>query len=444
MKGPDYKNQKVLILGLGVNQGGAGAARFFALAGAKVRVTDLKVKEELKPSLDILKEFKNIEYVLGKHQKEDIDWADLIIRNPALKPDNPWLKYALEKKKKVEMDLGIFFEFVSPKQVIGITGTKGKSTTSSLIYLCLEDKFKEKVLLAGNIGKSLLDTVSLVKSDYLIILELSSFQLQACEQHTISPQYSLITNIYPDHLNYHQNMEEYINLKQAIARYQDRNGVVFLKKDDPITSREDFLKDLKGRKVYFSKDNLPQNFHPQLRGEHNLENIAATLAVAEFFGVHREKALQLIEPFPGIEFRMQLIYSREGIRIYNDSTATNPSAATQAVQSFPNCILIAGGMNKNLDYSEFAKSIDRNVRSVYFLEGDASEEIKSYLPNHDSQFTKVRGTYSDLEELLVDVKKEIKKGGVILFSPGATSFNLFQNEFDRGRRFSEAVKKVFG
>ncbi|MDO8639191.1 MAG: Mur ligase family protein, partial [Candidatus Daviesbacteria bacterium] len=233
-----FRGKRVLILGLGINQGGLGATKFFAKAGAFVKVTDLKDKEFLKPSLEKLKEFPEIEYILGEHRFEDLDWADLIIRNPALKPDNPYLKYAKEKGKQVEMDMGIFLQFVKPEQIIGVTGTKGKSTTASLIYETLKchsgessspesvterswtsQDDKKNVVFAGNIGKSVLDTVPYVKDNTLVVLEISSFQLLAFGEHQVSPHWAVISNIYPDHLNYHGTMENYTEAKRFIAEF---------------------------------------------------------------------------------------------------------------------------------------------------------------------------------------------------------------------------------
>lgn len=474
----NFKNKKVLILGLGINQGGLGATKFFAKAGAKVKVTDLKSKEELQFSIDQLKNFPEIEYVLGEHRFEDLDWADLIIRNPALKPDNPYIKYAREKGKQVEMDMGIFLQFVKPKQIIGVTGTKGKSTTASMIYEILREIYTEqsrsaqddkKVIFAGNIGKSVLDTIPFVKPDSLIILELSSFQLSAFEEHKFSPKYAVITNIYPDHINYHGSMESYIEAKKSIAKYQTKEDSLFLKKGDEITNNPKFLQDLKGQIIYFSKSDLPEKFSPKLPGEHNLENFAAALAVtSKILGTKGVAfcAYEILENFTGVEFRLQLIYDKNGIKIYNDSAATNPEATIQALRALPNSILIVGGVNKNLPYNELTKAIEKYPKAVYFLEGSATDEILKYLSSvipakvlrsrgtgiqnkkkwipHQVRDDKKINIYNDLEKILKDIKKIVKSEDTILFSPGAASFNLFQNEFDRGRKFNTAVEKIFG
>jgi UDP-N-acetylmuramoylalanine--D-glutamate ligase len=431
-----YKDKNVLILGLGINQGGLGATKFFAKAGSHVKVTDLKTEEDLQTSLDELKVFSNITYTLGEHKLEDIDWADIVIRNPGVRPDNKFLLYALEKGKQVEMDLGIFTKFVSLKQIIGVTGTKGKSTTASLIYEVLKDD--PGVLLAGNIGKSVFDLLEIVDENSIVILELSSFQLQAFEQHKISPHISVITNIYEDHLNYHGTMEEYIKAKKAIASYQTDLDYLYISTIDEVTSSDEFKKGIQSKVVYFSSSDLPADFQPLLPGEHNLVNMAAAFKIAEQFGIDKQLVLERLKNFTGVEFRLQLIKETNGIKIYNDSAATNPSATIEAIKSLPNSILIAGGVNKDLSYLELAHSIDDNVKALFFIEGDATEELRVHIKEQD----KIMGTYSNLEELMIDVMDYADNGDTILFSPGAASFNLFQNEFDRGRKFNHSVEKI--
>ncbi len=187
----NFKGKKILIFGLGLNQGGLGAARFFAKSGSQVRITDLKSRQQLEPSLRQLEKFRKIKYTLGKHLKKDFDWADLIIKNPKIAPSNKFLKYAFKKKRKIDTDMGILLQFVSPKQIVGVTGTKGKSTTSSLIYYALKLKFKN-VIHAGNIGTSVLDVMPKIKENTLVVLELSSFHLEAFDEKKLSPKWAVI------------------------------------------------------------------------------------------------------------------------------------------------------------------------------------------------------------------------------------------------------------
>ena len=434
----------VLIFGLGLNEGGAGSAKFFAQKGDCVKVTDLKTKEILQPSLDQLKDFPNISYSLGEHKYEDIDWADIIIQNPAIKPGNPYIEYAIKKGKIIETDMGIFLQFVTSSQIIGVTGTKGKSTTSSLIYEVLKTAGKN-VVFAGNIGKSVLETIPFVDKDTLVVLELSSFQLEAFDNHKVSPKWAIITNITPDHLNYYKSMDEYIKAKRVIGKYQTEEDFLFLRKDDPITTQPNFLEGLNGQIIFYSRDDLPKDFHPKLLGEHNLENIAAAFTVAQTLNLASQgDALRALGKFPGLKFRLQKVYDKGGIEIYNDTAATSPEAGLKAIKTLRshigsgklNIILICGGMNKKMDYTEYATAVHKFVKKVFFLEGDSTIEIQKLLSDTSE-------TYNNLEKLLNDVKKIATSGDVILFSPAATSFNLFQNEFDRGRKFNQAVQKVF-
>ncbi|MBI2011577.1 UDP-N-acetylmuramoyl-L-alanine--D-glutamate ligase [Candidatus Daviesbacteria bacterium] len=433
-----YRNKKVLIFGLGLNQGGVGSAKFFAQEKAVVKVTDLKDVKTLKSSIDQLKRYKNIKFILGKHDKKDFSWADLIIKNPAIKPDNTFLKYTNKIGKQVEMDMGIFLQFVKPSQIIGITGTKGKSTTASLIYEVLKTKF-HNLIFAGNIGTSVLDKVRQIKENSLVVLELSSFQLESFDKKKVSPKWAIITNIFPDHLNYYPSMKSYVEAKRAIIKYQQPGDTLFLNREDKISTSSEFLKNLYSKIIFTSKDDLPKSFKPSLKGEHNLANIASALLVAKNFEVEESVALSRLEKFKGVEFRMQLVNDYKGVKIYNDTAATNPDAAIAALETFPHSLLIAGGMNKNLRLNDFAKAIDKYSKQVFFLEGDATNQLKKLMKRKN----KIAGVYKNLSDVVQFVKQVAKRGDVILFSPGATSFNLFQNEFDRGRKFNEAVKKVF-
>lgn len=437
-----YKDKKVLILGLGLNQGGVGSARFFAEAGALVKVADLKSAEILKDSLDQLKNYPNIEYVLGEHKYEDIDWADIIIRNPALKPQNEYRIYAEKSGKPVETDMGIFLEFVNPKNVIGVTGTKGKSTTSSLINELLLANKKE-VVFAGNIGKSILDTVAHLSNDTFVVLELSSFQLEAWKEHKVSPHIAVITNIFPDHLDYYGTMDAYIAAKKIIGLNQSSADYLLLSEENEILTDPTFTEGLQGKVVRFSSADLPKDFSPTIKGEHNLPNCAAALQVSRILELDDQTSIQAMESFKGVPFRQQIIKVWNGITIINDTAATTPDAAIQAIKTFPESVLIAGGMNKGLEYDGYAEAIDEYARSVYFIDGTGTDELLKLMKAQD----KIKGTWDNFEEILKQVQNDIMregvKEGVIIFSPGGTSFNHFQNEFDRGRKFNAAVEKIF-
>ncbi len=441
----DFKDKSVLIFGLGLNMGGVGSAKFFASNRAKVRVTDLKSADILKSSIEELKDFPDIEYTLGEHKNEDIDWADIIIRNPAIKDNNPYLEYARKLGKKIETDFSIFLEYVDQKKIIAITGTKGKSTTASLIYEVIKASGKN-VVFAGNIGKSILEIIPYLGKDPWVIVEISSFQLQLLNNKGFAPKIAVITNIYPDHLNWHSSMEEYAAAKKSIAANQSDSDYLIIgcdidsKTAEDVKSKilqscgEDFMEDFL---IYYPRiDFLP------LKGSANLDNYAAATTVCEILEISKGEIFKSFQNFKGAPFRMQEIGEFNGIKIINDSTATNPVPTIKALQTVGPCLLIAGGMNKGLEYHKLAAEIENgNVKALYLLKGDATSELQKYIRN--TSLIKGKGLYDNLEELLIELKKEAKTGDTILFSPGATSFNLFQNEFDRGRKFNEAVQKVF-
>ncbi len=442
-----YKDKKILILGLGLNQGGVGTARFFASLGAKVKVTDLKSKEILKDSLSQLKDFPDIEYTLGEHKNEDIIWADIIIRNPAIRDNNPYLQCAQEIGKQVETDLSIFLQIANQKKIIAVTGTKGKSTTASLIYEVMKLSGKE-VIFAGNIGKSILEVIPFLKNDPWIVVEISSFQLHCLKYKNFSPHIALITNIYPDHLNWHSSMEEYIEAKKIVAKGQTADDFLFIS-CNKILNRDDFLKGIKSQISFFCEEDFSEdnrNIDFPLKGSANLENYAAAESVCETIGIDKNIILQAFQNFRGQPFRMEEIGEYRRIKIINDSTSTNPIATIHALASLgnPNVILIAGGMNKGMEYHKLAAEIEtyNPAKALFLIEGDATDELKKYL--RKPFIVKGKGQYNNLDELLNDIKKIAEPGDIILFSPGATSFNLFQNEFDRGRKFNTAVEKVFG
>lgn len=253
MKFPQYKGKKVLVWGLGLSDGGLGVVDFFVEQGAEVTATDMKTKEQLAPTLKKLKKYGDkIKYVLGVHNKEDFEKADLIIRNPAIKPDTDLLKYIESLGKDVEMEESLF-HYLKPCPVIGITGTRGKSTTTTLVYEIMKRQFGDRVFLGGNIGKSVMRILPDLTKDNIGVLEMSSFHLDQMGKEKLSPEYSLVTNMFMDHLNWHGSMEEYIKAKKNIFINQLPTGFTVLNIDNEIT--KDFIKDVPSEVVTFSLKN---------------------------------------------------------------------------------------------------------------------------------------------------------------------------------------------
>jgi len=433
-----FKDKKIVVMGLGLHGGGISVAKFFCRQGAKVLVTDIKAESQLQDSLKKLKGFK-IEYVLGRHREEDFSAADLIVKNPDVSNDSPYLRIAAENNVPIETDLSLFFNF-SKAFIIGVTGTKGKSTTSSLIFHFLKYKYK-RIFLAGNIGISPLEIITKIKKDDMVVLELSSFGLENLKQ---SPNIAVITNLLPDHLNRYASMSEYANTKKMIFKYQDADDCLLLNKDDGIV--REFSKDAKSKVYFYSKDEIPAGIETKkfrLFGNHNLANLSAAISVAKILGVSTGSINKSIKSFKGVPARQEFVKEANGVKYFNDTTATMPDAVVAAIESFSQTFLdsklvfICGGQDKGLDFSELAEEIRGKSVSLVLLPGTASDKLRQEL----GDYKKIENVLS-MEEAVSCAQKMSDRGDVVVLSPGAASFNLFKNEFDRGDRFVEFVKKI--
>lgn len=407
-----FKNKKVVIMGLGLLGGGIGAAKFFCKQGAKVLVTDLKTRKELKESV---KKLNQVKFVLGKHRKEDFINADLIIRNPAVPRESKYLKIAKDNNIPVKTDIDIFFD-LCPGTIIGITGTKGKSTVATLIYLFLKKKYP-KTFLAGNIGVSPLEVLSKINKRSKVVLELSSFELENLKK---SPNIAVITTLFPDHLDRYKNFKDYVNAKKSIFKYQNKNDILVLNKDSETKKLSLEAKS----KVCFFKGS----------------NAAAAVLVAELFKISKKDIKKVLSNFKGVPHRQEFVVEKKGVKYFNDTTATNPRAVIFAIETFrkrfprSKIVLIAGGKDKKLIYRSLARKIKHDVDYVVLLPGTGSNKLKKDL----SKFYPVKS----MKQAVKKASYLAQKGDIVLLSPGAASFNLFENEFDRGNQFVKAVKKL--
>lgn len=462
----ELRGKKVTVMGLGLHGGGVGAIKFFISCGAQVIATDLKSEEELKSSLEKLKDLKSITFVLGKHQKKDFIETDLVIKNPAVPWTNEYIELALQNNIPVEMDSSLFFHLCK-NQIIGVTGTKGKTTTASLIYQILKTA-KRDVLQVGVSQVSVLDKLKELKKETLVVFELSSWRLSALGRAKLSPQIAVITNIYPDHLNYYGTMEKYIADKENIFLHQKENDFCVLNMDSEML-RESFSR-VPSRIVEFSckKINSPSGAfinnnaiyfqdnsgeakkvmelsEVKLRGKHNYSNILASVAVTANMGIEMEIIKQGVLEFSGNLHRLEFVRKINDVEYYNDSAATTPESAVSGIRAFlVPMILICGGANKNLDVSILAQEIARNknVKEAIFLNGESTEKMLLELE-------KITGRKKDGFIVVDSMKKAVEfarekasAGDVVLLSPGASSFGLFVNEFDRGDQFRELVNQL--
>ena len=433
-----FKNKKVLVVGLGIQGGGAGIASFFSKRGSFVKVTDLKIKKDLQESIDKLKDL-SIEYTLGEHKLEDFLGADYIFKGPSVPWDMPNLIEAQKKGIPIDMESSFVVSLLKSK-VIGVTGTRGKSTTSQLIYETLK-KINKNIFIGGNIsGVSTIDILNHAKEDDIVVLELSSWSLSGFHRKKISPHIAVFTNFYPDHLNYYKSIDDYLYDKKAIYLYQKRGDYCLINND--IKDKID-LNEIKSYKIFYKKGNINIKFK-YIKGEHNLENAVAALEVSRLFDIDRKNAIEIIENFKGLPYRQQIIKIKNNITFINDSTSTTPTSLFKAIQTFSDkpIILIFGGNNKNLPLDDILEKL-KNITKIIFTRGTLTDTIYPLLKKEYKN--KVSIIFSDLEQAVFGAYKEalsIHEPCYVLFSPGATSFSMFKNEFDRGDAFNKIVNKI--
>ena len=423
-------------MGLGLNGGGVGSAAFFAKQGAHVTVTDLKTADVLEPSIELLKDLP-IRYVLGKHNLEDFLKTDLIIKNPDVRRDDQYIAKAQQQNIPVEMEESLFLK-LSPAKVIGITGTRGKSTTSRLVFEVLKSN-NLPVFLGGNMkGSRTLELLPELNSNSWVVLELSSWQLSAFTQ---SPHISLVTNIYPDHLNRYASMDEYINDKKNIFRFQKKDDYLVLNSENETT--KGFANETTSQVIFFQKHNWLAEWKLKIPGEHNRSNAAAVWKLAQLLYLDNHVSKKTIQNFTGLEYRIQKVAEVNGISFINDSTSTTPTATIMAINSFPKqpIVLLLGGNDKNLPLEEMLKIVKEKVDYVVLLKGSGTDKLLKLIENDQFLLKKISPVFSNYEEAINEAYRHGKKGGVVLLSPGFTSFAMFNNEFERADLFNVYAQK---
>ncbi len=425
-----FKGKRVTVMGLGLLGKGLGDTVFLARCGAILTVTDMRTAAQLKTSIAALKNFKNIQFVLGEHRLEDFQNCEMILKAQGIPLDSIYIAEARKNKIPIRMDDELLVSFLPERvKVIGVTGTRGKTTTTSLVYHILK-KAGKKVHLGGNIrGVATLALLPKIKSGDTVVLELSSWQLQGFGESKIAPTIAVFTNFMPDHMNYYKNnLKDYFIDKSYIFKYQ--------KVDDTLVIGEGLQKKIpksyKGNLVVSKSENVPKNWNLQIVGEHNVENIALAVNAVRALKVPLTKIKSGVESFKAVEGRLQLVKNIKGIQIYNDNNATTPQATTVALKSFPKkqIVLIMGGADKALDTQEFLKTVEEYAHTIILLPGTGSDKIT----NED--FYRAESLKDALETAI----KSAEKGDVVLFSPGFASFGLFVNEYDRNDQFMKLVK----
>jgi UDP-N-acetylmuramoylalanine--D-glutamate ligase len=424
-----------------------GAARYACQQGAMVRVTDMRPASVLESSVQALAGLP-IEFVLGQHREEDFRWAEIVIRNPGVPRTSPYLRLAEAHGARIEMEIALFF-LACPGRIIGVTGTRGKTTTVSLIYEVLRASGTPTVL-GGNVAG--VETISLlphITRETLVVLELSSWQLEGLAPHAISPAVAVMTNIYPDHLNTYSGMEEYAQAKAHIFRHQGPQDLVIFNYDNEWTRR--FGEEALGR-VWFTSLQRGGSFErasttiepflftqTPLAGRHNLENILLATTTTRLLGIGDEVIAGVVHTFRGVPHRLDEVRVLDGVRFINDSASTTPVAGQVGLEAFTEpIVLVVGGNTKHLPLERWPEQIVSRCRDVVLLAGSGTDELLPALRSEAERQgvgNPVRGVYDDFKKALEAAVALVQPGDVLLFSPGFTSFGMFLNEFDRGDHF---------
>ncbi len=434
-----FKNKKITVMGLGLLGRGIGVVKFLAECGADLLVTDLKNKKELEFSLNKLKKIKNIKYVLGKHKLADFKKCDIIIKAAGVPFDSPYIKEARKNHIPIEMDASLFSK-LSSATIIGVTGTRGKSTVTNIIYNSLKKhSLKNKnVFLGGNIrGIATLPLLKKAKKGDGVVLELDSWQLQGFGDSKISPQIAVFTNFMCDHMNYYKgDMQRYFYDKANIFKYQNRDDYLVVGEQAGQEIKKRFKNKIKS-KIIQIKNYIPKNWKINLIGEHNKINIALAVEALKILGLSSSVIKKGVEDYNGELGRLELVRKFKGVAYYNDTNATTPDALMAALKALgkKNIILIAGGDDKDLNYKEITEFIIKTVKILILIEGTATNKIISYLP-------KSVDVVNSMKKAFRKAKKFSQKGDIILLSPGAASFGVFKNEYDRGEQFTKLVRSL--
>lgn len=460
------KKSKVAIIGLGVSNIPL-IDYFYDLKNSNVTFFDSRNADDIDKDIieKIVKYGMNIS--LGKDCLDNLNGFDIIFRSPSCLPNTPELVREARRGAIITTEIEMVIE-LTPATVIGVTGSDGKTTTTTLIYEILKAD-RKNVFLGGNIGIPLFTKIKDMRPDDIVVLELSSFQLMNMK---ISPKISVITNITPNHLNIHTDMAEYVNAKKSIFKYQESDsGILIINNDNKIT--KSFADEAKGKVILFSsKEKLSNGYiydsddgkikycehglrmhvfdsrNMLLRGVHNFENACCAIAATKSIISDPSSVVKVLSEFKGVEHRLELVKeTKQRVKWYNDSVSSSPTRTIAGLNAFAlkNIILIAGGYDKNLDYNVIAKPIIENCKSLILL-GQTADKIEKAVINEEkssnsnSNITIYR--CESLKETVEIANKIAVRGDIVLFSPASASFDMFKNFAERGNIFKEYVNEI--
>jgi UDP-N-acetylmuramoylalanine--D-glutamate ligase len=434
-------------MGLGLLGRGVGDAAFLARHCRKLYVTDAKSAEDLRTSVEALKEYTNIEFVLGGHDNRLFENVDFIVKGAGVRLDNPFIAHALAHNIPVYMSTALFVH-LSGLKTIGVTGTRGKTSTTCMIADILEQAGK-KVLRGGNLrGVSTLALLPEADQFDVAVLELDSWQMQGFDSLGISPNIGVFTNFYPDHMNYYDgDMDRYLHDKSAIFRHQ-KPGDTFITTravTDILAARAKPSPSMGDGWVGVNAPQdsqliiappLPADYALKIPGAHNLANAALAKAAAKAFGIDETQIDQTLHAFTGVEGRLQWVGNWQGRDFYNDSNATTQEATLAALAAFPasSIVLIFGGADKFLPIDAMLNFITaHNIRAV-LIKGTGSDRVLKKLPDLP--------TVASMPDAVRIARELSNPQDNIILSPAFASFGVFKNEYDRSDQFMGEVRKL--
>jgi len=458
MSACELTGKTVLVMGLGRFGGGVDVARFASGVGARVVVTDAATEEQLAHSVRQLDGLAGIELKLGRHDAEDFARADMVVVNPAVRPDHPLLGVARERGRAITSQIELFFD-LCPARVVGITGANGKSTTASLTAHLLEHGLdrsgaaeRANVWLGGNIGhRPLLGTLAEMTAEDVVVLELSSFQLEQLAGVGKAPGIALLTNLTPNHLDRHGTFEAYCAAKENIFRLQRCGGqqpaVSIFNAEDPIACAwfEKYRSESGRMCVTYSADDVGPSLRERfaLPGRANLSNLAGAIAIARQFEICDEAIAKALPEFRALPHRLELVATVDGVRWYNDSIATTPESVAVALEAFDEPkVVIAGGYDKGVAFDELGVRIARHAKAVVLMGQTAGRIAQAIEANGEAAREVPVSFAASLGEAVQLARRQAVRGDVVLLSPACASYDMFDNFQQRGQRFVDLVRQL--
>ena len=423
-------------MGLGHFGGGVSAAQWLARRGAQVTVTDLADEEVLADSLAALADTSITRFHLGGHRQADFRHADLVVVNPAVRPDSPWLAVARDSGARLTSEIELFLE-ACPARIIGVTGSNGKSTTAAMTAAILKAD-RRTTWLGGNIGTSLLDKLDEIGEDHWVVLELSSFQLSHLGQSVRMPEVAVVTNCSPNHLHWHGSYARYKAAKQRILTGQKPDDLAVLGTLDAEAGSWAHL--VRGRRLSL----VPETEIPPLSvpGAHNRTNAVCAATVAQRVGCPPEAVREGLASFSGLPHRLELLDGIGGRRFYNDSSSTTPDSTIAALHAADGPTwLLAGGSDKGIDFGRLAAAIARHARGAALygtVRGELHRQVVALVPDFSC------ATVERMDEALSWCWQRSRPGDSIVLSPACASHDQFLNFQQRGARFIEQVRALAG